>query len=96
MTEEPKKSTAPLVMDVMHPSTTESVKPDHQLTEHGTPDAPGSVDHEQTAEALLDQVAVEHATVSSRPKLPIGLIVVTLTVVVILAVLSWFALNVDA
>lgn len=82
-------------MDIKSPAPAkQSVAPDHQLTEHGTPDVVEVDGHEPVAaEALLGQVEMEQATVSSRPKLPVGLIVVTVTVLIILVAISWLAFS---
>lgn len=83
------------VMDIKPPAAAKQpIAPDHQLTQHGTPDAPEADTHQQAiADALLEQVEVEHATVSSHSKIPVGLIVATVTVLIILVAISWFALS---
>lgn len=92
----PARKTAPLVMDVQPPK----VAPNHQLTEHGTPDPIPQTAQEvtlsQDPEVLLQQVAMEHQLSSqSSPKKPIGLIVVTVVVLVIIIAVSWFALKIE-
>lgn len=89
-------ASAPLVMDVKRPASDSTpIAPDHQLTEHGTPDVlPTAVAPDP--DALLQQVAAEQPTTLSAPhRAPVGLIIVSIIVVILLSVISWFALQVE-
>lgn len=89
---------APLVMDITRPKV---ASPDHQLSEHGTPDAASQDIADApistavpSADELLQQVAMEQTTkTASRPALPVGLIAVTFVVLAILLIIAWFALS---
>lgn len=89
---------APLVMDITRPNV---ASPDHQLSEHGTPDAVSqdiadapTLTAVPSADELLQQVAMEQTTkTASKPSLPIGLIAVTFVVLALLLVVAWFALS---
>lgn len=90
----PNPKGAPRVMDIQPPKRT--VPLDHQIADHGTPDPePDATSRSdtQSADALLQQVEATHQITKSKPSAPIGLIVITVTILIVLIVVSWVALN---
>lgn len=92
----PNPKGAPRVMDIQPPKRT--VPHDHQIADHGTPDPESDATSQSDtqsvdADALLQQVEATHQITQSKPSAPIGLIVITVTILAIMIAVSWLALN---